>query len=251
MGERMSFREKLAGFLKSLAEFLEPVEKEQKGPKFQFVFKPAQRYEMYVTQRPRVVYKGRIEEVFDDYIVLSAPLERSVPVYLPKGTEVILAIVGLPSGRYEFRTKVRDTIEEKGTIPQLVLEKPKVIYRRQKRGKPRIRMFSKADYKITGHVPKDVPRSGKVAVWDISVLGIALLFSREVPLHTRMKIVFTLPDSGIPVQALCEVVNKRWDQYSREFITGMLFLDVDEEHRAYIDKFVQSQLPRYVDGLVR
>ncbi len=246
----MSFREFLADFFKGIGEALEPKEKKTGGPKFQFIFKPAQRYEMFVAKRPRVVYKGRIEEVFDDYLVLSAPLERSVPVYLPKGTEVILAIVGLPSGRYEFKTKVKDTIEEKNTVPQLVLQKPKVIYRRQKREKPRIRMFSKADYKITGPLLKGLIRSGKAAVWDISVLGIALLFQREVPLHTRMRIVFTLPDSGIPIRALCEVVNKRWDQYSREFITGMVFLDMTEEDRAYVDKFVQSQLPRYVDGLV-
>ncbi len=245
----------LAQFLKKIVARLEKVDVEEKSTKKkeQFVFKPAQRYEMYVVGRPGVVYKGRIEDVKEDLLVLSAPVERSVPVFLPKGTEVVLAIIGLPSGRYEFKTTVVDAVEESGTVPQVLLKKPSVIYRRQRRSKPRARFFCKVNYHIVEHSLSrkiGISLKGRVDAWDLSAVGLALLFPEELPLHTRVKVNFVIPDMGIPVTAICEVVNNRWEEYSRKYITGLLFVDILEEDRAHIDKYVSMLLPRQVDGLL-
>ena len=251
----MNIRSFLAEFLKKMAARLESGEKisERNQRKEQFVFKPAQRYEMYVVGSPRVVYKGYIEDVKEDKLILSAPVERSVPLFFPKGTKVLLAIVGLPSGRYEFETRVAGFIEENGSIPELVLEKPRVIYRRQRRAKPRARVFAKVSYKVVErslHGKIKIPMSGKVDAWDMSALGLGLLFPEELPLHTRMRVSFVIPDTGIVVRAICEVVNKRWDDFSRKYITGLLFVDISEEDRAHIDKRVSLYQGKYVDGLI-
>ncbi len=253
----MRLLKKLAELLKKIASALENVsEREEKRlshKREQFVFKPAQRYEMYVIGRPRTVYKGRIEDVKEDELVLSAPVERSVPVFLPKGTKVMLAIVGLPSGRYEFQTEVVSAIEEQGAVPALVLRKPTVIYRRQRRTKPRARIFFKVRYQIVEHTLTkrlNFPLRGRVDGWDLSSVGMAVLFPDEVPLHTRIRVDFVLPDMGIPIRAVTEVVNSRWEEYSRKYITGLLFVDVLEEDRVHIDQYVSMLLPKHVDGLM-
>lgn len=249
---------RLSNWLKKLAKILE--DKANVGtmpgepkPKEQFVFKPAQRYEMYVMGRPRTVYKGRIEDVGEDTLVLSAPVEKSVPVFLPKGTKVMLVIVGLPSGRYEFETEVVSFSEQGSTLPELVLRKPRVIYRRQRRARPRARTYFKVQYKVVESTLKrqmKMPLQGRVDAWDLSAVGIALLFPDELPLHTRVRIDFIIPDMGIPVRAVAEVVNTRWEEYSRRYITGLLFLDILEEDRAHIDKYVSMLLPKQVDGFI-
>ncbi len=250
---------RLSDWLKKLAERFEEKAKagakvkETNRPKEQFVFKPAQRYEMYVVGRPRTVYKGRIEDVGEDTLVLSAPVERSVPVFLPKGTKVILVIVGLPSGRYEFETEVVAFSEQDDALPELVLRKPKVIYRKQRRAKPRARIYFKVRYRIVESTLKrqvKIPLQGRADAWDLSAIGIALLLSDELPLHTRVRLDFVIPDMGIPVRAVAEVVNTRWEEYSRKYITGLLFLDILEEDRAHIDKYVSLLLPKQVDGFI-
>ncbi len=250
----MNIRNRLAAFLKKLAMRLEAKESlEERPKKEQFVFKPAQRYEMYVIGRPRVMYKGRIEDVKEDKLVLSAPVERSVPVFLPKGTKVLLAIVGLPSGRYEFETRVDGFVEEDNSIPELILEKPRVIYRKQRRAKPRTRIYTKVSYRIVENSLAQkikMPLKGKVDAWDMSALGLGLLFPEELPLHARMRVSFVIPDTGILVKAVCEVVNKRWDDFSRKYITGLLFVDISEEDRAHIDKRVSLYQSRHVDGFI-
>lgn len=255
----MSIWLRLSDWLKKLANKLEEKAKadaKTKGigkPREQFVFKPAQRYEMYVIGHPRTVYKGRIEDVEDDRLILSAPVERGVPVFLPKGTKVMLVIVGLPSGRYEFETEIISFSEENAALPRLVLRKPTVIYRKQRRAKPRARVYFRVRYRIVESTLKrevKMPLYGRVDAWDLSALGIALLFPDELPLHTRVRIDFVIPDMGIPVRAVAEVVNTRWEEFSRKYITGLLFLDILEEDRAHIDKYVSILLPKQVDGFI-
>ncbi len=247
---------KISNWLREIADLLEKKAKQSSlkdRPKEQFIFKPAQQYEMYVMGRPRKVYKGRIEDVVDDELVLSAPLEKDVPVFFPKGTKVLLAIVGLPSGRYEFETEVISFSEEGSRIPELRLKKPNKIYRKQRRAKPRARVFFSAQYRIVEHTLKralNMPLRGRVQAWDLSAVGIALLFPEEIPLHTRVRIDFVIPDMGIPIRAVAEVVNTRWEPYSRKYITGLLFVDISGEDIAYIDKYVSMLLPKQVDGLV-
>ncbi len=219
-------------------------------PRVRFVFKPMQRYEMYVRGRPRNIYKGRIEDVKEEVIILSAPVEHSVPTFFPKGTQVLLAIVGLPSGRYEFQTEVVGVVE--GEVPLLILKKPTMIYRKQRRQKPRVRVFCKAHYEIISRTLKkkaNVDKRGKADVWDLSATGIALLLANEIPRQTRMKLSFVIPETGIRVSAVAEVVNTRWDGFSRKFVTGMVFVSILDEDRAYIDNYVAMMSPKQIDGL--
>ena len=213
---------------------------------------PIERFKYKVNQKIKLtlngggeekVYKSVIQEVLNDVIGVSAPMENGAYVFFNE-SQPLQAQVCVSTGIYTFSSMVVG--KYMGALPILYLSKPQQVRRSQYREDIRTNTYLEVYYKFSrekGISPLFARNeSGQGWTRDISSGGVCLGMAQEPPAKSVINLHIAVPrPDGLQrelVRTKAEVLRVTKDKYQDKYLTGMRFLEISEGDRRLINNYV-------------
>ncbi|MCS6860188.1 MAG: flagellar brake domain-containing protein [Abditibacteriales bacterium] len=196
-----------------------------------------QRIEIMVREGDRFEqYPSRIEALERDRFIVAAPMWHGVPLRLPLGTSVEVALM-TPTALYEFATLVVGAAER--PLPTLTLIYPNVVNRIQRRQFVR----------VEDALPVRVESPTRLEAITINVSGGGVLLNLKPPqgeapsIGEEWSLELYLPDRPEPLHSVGRVLRAQRVPGSDRLQVALEFVQIDEETRkAIIQHVFQRQL---------
>lgn len=213
------------------------------------VEKPIPRFKFKVNQRLRITlnrpqglksFNTIIQEVFEDSIAISTPIEKGIYVYFQE-QEVIDVSIYENSGIYTFSSVVLDKLSL--PIPLVYLQKPKQVKRFQQREYIRTKAFLETQFRLSELQENNAMGNSRI-VWskDISAGGMCLSFPMKVSEQSVFNVWIEMPSTegkeSSVIQAQVKICTVRKDPYSDNYFVGAEFVKIEQEDRQKINGFV-------------
>jgi c-di-GMP-binding flagellar brake protein YcgR len=182
-------------------------------------------------------FNSNIQDVTEEYIAISIPINAGEYVPLSKGT-VIDVVYYEEENCYKFKSSVIGRKFEK--IPILLLAKPKEIKKIQRRKYVRISVVNTVKYKNLKNEPRINPSTVdkseylKAVLVDLSGGGMRIMVSEEIKLNDFLLVSLTLNNEEIFIVGQAMRILK--DESGR-FSCGLSFEFLDNSTRERIIKF--------------
>ena len=135
-------------------------------------------------------YKSSVQDFADEGIAVTMPQMDRLPVPLPEGTSVIVA-VWKGYADYLFKSRVLKRVG--GHLPQLVLSRPAPEDIKRTPRRQVFRADTKIPVKIEAFDEEDQPFSLSALMMDLSGGGCRLQTSRHLPVDASVRLDFALP----------------------------------------------------------
>ncbi len=236
----------------SLQETKEALKKEslsEQKTQENFIEKPIPRFKFKVNQRLRITlnrpqglksFNTIVQEVFEDSIAISTPIEKGTYVYFQEQESIDVSIYE-NSGIYTFSSVVLDKISM--PIPLVYLQKPKQVKRFQQREYIRTKAFLETQIRLAEMQENNVTGNNRI-VWskDISAGGLCLSFPMEITEQSVLDVWVEMPSpegkEANVIQAQVKIRTVRKDPYSDNYFVGAEFVTISQEDRQKINGFV-------------
>lgn len=193
--------------------------------------------------KDNILYKSSIQEIGDDYIGISIPVNSGQYLAMPNDTDVDV-LYYLDRDVYKFRTKVIGTKMDKILI--VVLKKPDTYIKVQRRNYARAGTLTNITY--ARQEGKDYKYYDAVML-DLSGGGARLHVTRKLRFGEVIIISIPLKDEDITVKA--QIIRIE-DEKNENTCIGVCFVDIDKGDREKIIKHVfnlmREQMQRSVKG---
>jgi c-di-GMP-binding flagellar brake protein YcgR len=163
----------------------------------------------------------------EDTLAVTAPVKEGRAVTPPSGAAVRVTLTGRDA-LYSFNSRVQDSIPGPGA--SLVLSKPDIIERHQRRAATRVPASCPVSLEILP--PNDRGRPLKLSTsWDsvnVSRTGMMICGDATVPANSAVLFTVSLPGNGQPVKGRARVV---WDATvpNQRHTMGLEFTGLVEE----------------------
>lgn len=183
-------------------------------------------------------YNSNIQDVTEDYIAISIPINAGQYVPLTKGT-IIDVIYYEEENLYKFKSSVLGRKFEK--IPILVISKPSDIIKIQRRKYVRVPLMNIARYKNLKNQPKTNPSSIgkgeflKAVLVDLSGGGMKVRVSEEIKTEDFILVDLTFNNENLLIVGQAKRIVKDDDG---RFLCGLSFEFVDSSTRERIIKYI-------------
>jgi c-di-GMP-binding flagellar brake protein YcgR len=176
-------------------------------------------------------YKSSIENVGDNYIAISVPINNGSYIPLRPG-EQIEVIYYYANDIYKFYTKVTD--RKIDGIPVIILDYPKEVFKIQRRMFVRVPIICTIEF---SKLEKGTPSKPLSAIMvDLSGGGMRIKFKDKVVSGETIKA--TIPLGKEKVQIMGEIVRVEAEQDIDRNICGVSFIDVEEKVREKLIRFI-------------
>lgn len=185
-------------------------------------------------------YPSRIEALERDRFIVGAPMWNGVPVRLPLGTSVEVALM-TPVAMYEFATIVVGCADR--PVPTLTLMYPNAVNRIQRR------QFVRVEDALPVHVGS--PTSLDAITINVSGGGVLLNLKspqgEEPPVGEEWHLELYLPDQSEPLYSIGRVLRAQRAPGSERVQVALEFVQIREEARkAIVQHVFQLQLKQRV-----
>lgn len=197
------------------------------------LFSPGQVLRMVVPDDGGLCYgTGAVQDETEDTLVVTAPNKEGRPVIPPNGSAVRVTLTGRDA-LYSFNSRVQDST----TPPRsgLVLSKPDIIERHQRRAATRVNAAWPVRLEVLP--PGDRGKPFKLSTsWEsvnVSQTGMMVSGEATVPANSAVLFSVAIPGAADPVQGRARVV---WDAttQSERFTMGLEFLGFPDEARSLL-----------------
>lgn len=183
-------------------------------------------------------YNTNIQDVTQEYIAISIPMNAGQYVPLSKGT-IIDIIYYEEENLYKFKSAIIGRKFE--NIPILLISKPLQIIKIQRRKYVRVPLINTAKYKNLKREPKINPKSIdkseflKAVLVDLSGGGMKIRISEEIKMDDFILVNLSVNGEDIPIVGQAKRIIK--DEVGR-FVCGLSFEFLDALTREKIIKFI-------------
>jgi len=183
-------------------------------------------------------FNSNIQDITDEYIGISIPINAGGYVPLSKGTTIDV-IFYEDENCYKFESSIIGRKFE--NIPILLIAKPKEIKKIQRRKYVRIPLISTVKYKNLKNEPRTNPSTVEKSEYlqavlvDLSGGGMRVKVSEEIKLNDFLLVSLTINKEDIPIVGQAKRIIK--DDEGR-FICGLSFELLDNSTREKIIKFI-------------
>lgn len=178
-------------------------------------------------------YPSRISDKTDRTLSVEAPRDGNGALSVPPRTPVRVALAG-HDAYYSFVTHVISS--QGGPEPVLVLDKPRVIYRAQRRQQARIPVSLPVSYtRMVGDEPGTESESGRTR--DLSLGGACIVVPEEALPGEILKVEIRPKSVKDTVSLLAQVMRskKENDSANSDHIIGCRFTSTDEKLRKLLE----------------
>jgi len=203
------------------------------------LFSPGQRVRLVVPDNEELCYSsGLIQGETEDTLTMDAPSRGGQPVTPPANAAVRVTVTGRDA-LYSFNTRV-----QRSDARVMVLTKPDIIERNQRRRAPRhtARLQVRLDVIPPGEKSGPVRLSAAWNSVNLSESGMMVTGGASVPANSAVVFTVSLPEPGGDIQGRARVVWDLTGPGSRSTM-GLEFIGLEETERSILQAFLRTVPP--------
>ncbi|HEY3414280.1 MAG TPA: response regulator [Armatimonadota bacterium] len=197
------------------------------------LFTPGQVLRMVVPDAGGLCYgTGAVQDETEDTLVVTAPVKDGRAVIPSAGAAVRVTLTGRDA-LYSFNSRVQDAMPAPRS--GLVLSKPDIIERHQRRAATRVPVAWPVRLEVLPPGDKGKPFKLSTSWESVNVSQTGMMVSGEATVPANSSVLFSvaIPGAGDPLQGRARVV---WDATTpnERFTMGLEFVGLEDEARALL-----------------